>query len=70
MSQAINRKGDIPGSIMTEDELKQKIHNAFSQMRLLTPKEQEARKRELARLEKELGHDGFQDYLLEWAGLK
>lgn len=56
--------------LIPEEPLKKKTYDALSQIKTLTPKEQEKQKKELEELEKKLGPEKFQEYLLEKAGLK
>ena len=59
----------IPEDIIT-DPLKKKVYNALSNIKLLNPEEQKTQKEYLEKIEKELGHEKFQEFLLEQAGLK
>ena len=59
----------IPEDIIT-DLLKKKVYSALSNIKLLNPEEQKNQKEYLEKLEKELGHEKFQEFLLEQAGLK
>ncbi len=59
----------IPEDIITAP-LKKKVYNALSNIKLLNSGEQKTQKEYLDKIEKELGPEKFQEFLLEQAGLK
>jgi DNA-binding transcriptional ArsR family regulator len=59
----------VPEDVIT-DPLKKKVHEALSNIKLLNSDEQKTQREYLEKMEKELGHEKFQEFLLEQAGLK
>jgi hypothetical protein len=59
----------VPEDIIT-DPLKKKMYEALSNIKLLNSDEQKTQKEYLDKIEKELGPEKFQEFLLEQAGLK
>lgn len=52
------------------DPLKKQIHEALTKIKPLSKEEMKTEKEKLEKLEKELGHNGFQEHILEQVGLK
>ena len=59
----------VPDDIIT-DPLKKKVYDALSNIKLLNSDEQKTQKEYIDKIEKELGSEKFQEFLLEQAGLK
>ena len=53
----------IPEDIIT-DPLKKKLHDALSQIKIISPEEREKQKENMKKLKKELGDEEFQKHLL------
>ena len=58
----------IPEEEIT-NTIEKKLREALDHIKLLGPEEQKKRKQELEKLEKEIGHEKFQEFLLEQVGL-
>ena len=59
-----------PKYVIPDDEIGKKLKSLMGSAKELTPEEQKEREIELKKKEKELGHEKFQEWLLEQAGLK
>lgn len=58
----------VPEDVIT-DPVEKKLREALSKIKILSPAEQEKQKEELDKLKKKIGHEKFQEWLFEQAGL-